>query len=102
MTLGERLPMSNIEISGLTHQYVDTNGQLITAIDNVSLAVSNGRFMSIVGPSGCGKTTLLTIVTGFVRQRERPERNNRVSLSSRRYCGVTATPNSAAASMSHS
>ena len=54
--------MGNIEISGLTHQYADTNGQLITAIDNISLSVSNGRFMSIVGPSGCGKTTLLNIV----------------------------------------
>jgi NitT/TauT family transport system ATP-binding protein len=58
--------MGSIEIRGLTHQYVDTNGQLITAIDNVSLAVSNGSFMSIVGPSGCGKTTLLNIVAGFI------------------------------------
>jgi len=58
--------MGNIEISGLTHQYVDTNGQLITAIDNVSLSVSQGRFTSIVGPSGCGKTTLLNIVAGFI------------------------------------
>jgi NitT/TauT family transport system ATP-binding protein len=58
--------MASIEIIGLTHEYVDTEGQLITAVKDVSLLVSDGRFMSIVGPSGCGKTTLLNIVAGFI------------------------------------
>src|SRR5713101_2354149 len=58
--------MGNIEIIDLTHQYVDTDGQLITAVKDISLSVSDGRFMSIVGPSGCGKTTLLNIVAGFI------------------------------------
>jgi NitT/TauT family transport system ATP-binding protein len=58
--------MGSIDIVGLTHQYADTDGRLITAIDNISLSVSDGRFMSIVGPSGCGKTTLLNIVAGFI------------------------------------
>src|SRR5262249_42640184 len=58
--------MGSIEIIGLTHQYVDTDGQLITALEDISLSIADGRFMSIVGPSGCGKTTLLNIVAGFV------------------------------------
>jgi NitT/TauT family transport system ATP-binding protein len=58
--------MASIEIIGLTHEYVDTEGQLITAVKDVSLLVSDGRIMSIVGPSGCGKTTLLNIVAGFI------------------------------------
>src|SRR5438309_10725249 len=58
--------MGSIEIIGLTYQYVGTDGQLITAIKDISLSVSDGRFMSIVGPSGCGKTTLLNIVAGFI------------------------------------
>jgi NitT/TauT family transport system ATP-binding protein len=58
--------MGSIDIVDLRHQYVDTDGHLITAIDKISLSVSNGRFMSIVGPSGCGKTTLLNIVAGFI------------------------------------
>ena len=58
--------MGTIEIVNLTHQYLDTDGHLITAIKNVSLSVSDGRFTSIVGPSGCGKTTLLNIVGGFI------------------------------------
>ena len=31
------------------------------AIDDVSLAVRKGEFVSIMGPSGCGKSTLLNI-----------------------------------------
>jgi NitT/TauT family transport system ATP-binding protein len=35
------------------------------ALDNVSLTVPEGRFVSIVGPSGCGKSTLLQIIGGL-------------------------------------
>lgn len=35
------------------------------AIDNVSLTVSKGEFLTIVGPSGCGKSTLLDIIAGL-------------------------------------
>ena len=35
-------------------------------LHDVSLAVADGQFVSIVGRSGCGKTTLLRIIGGFV------------------------------------
>ena len=35
-------------------------------IDDVSLDIADGEFVSIIGPSGCGKTTLMNIVGGFV------------------------------------
>jgi ABC-type Fe3+/spermidine/putrescine transport system ATPase subunit len=37
----------------------------IVAVDDVSLAVERGQFVSLLGPSGCGKTTLLRLVGGF-------------------------------------
>ena len=36
------------------------------ALSDISLAVADGAFVSILGPSGCGKSTLLYIVGGFV------------------------------------
>jgi spermidine/putrescine transport system ATP-binding protein len=36
------------------------------AVRDVSFAVEQGRFFSILGPSGCGKTTLLRMIAGFI------------------------------------
>ena len=40
----------------------------LVAIDDVSLTVEEGQFVSLVGPSGCGKSTLLNVVGGLVRK----------------------------------
>ncbi|HSF29458.1 MAG TPA: ABC transporter ATP-binding protein [Candidatus Tectomicrobia bacterium] len=37
----------------------------IRAVDDLSLRVRRGEFLSLLGPSGCGKTTTLRIVAGF-------------------------------------
>lgn len=44
----------------------DARGRSVIAVDDVSLDVSEGEFISIIGPSGCGKTTLLNMIGGFV------------------------------------
>jgi len=36
-------------------------------LDNVTLDIRQGEFVSIIGPSGCGKTTLMNILGGFVQ-----------------------------------
>jgi spermidine/putrescine transport system ATP-binding protein len=37
----------------------------VRAVDDLSLRVRQGEFLSLLGPSGCGKTTTLRIVAGF-------------------------------------
>ena len=39
----------------------------LTAVDDASLTVPEGRIVSLIGPNGAGKTTLFAIVSGFLR-----------------------------------
>ncbi len=42
----------------------DGAGTRVTALANVSLAISPGEFAAMMGPSGCGKSTLLHLIAG--------------------------------------
>jgi NitT/TauT family transport system ATP-binding protein len=42
----------------------------VHAVDDVSMTVERGEFVSIVGPSGCGKSTLLNMIAGLVSRTE--------------------------------
>jgi ABC-type Fe3+/spermidine/putrescine transport system ATPase subunit len=37
----------------------------LTVLDDISFAIEEGEFFSLLGPSGCGKTTLLRLIGGF-------------------------------------
>jgi NitT/TauT family transport system ATP-binding protein len=39
----------------------------LKVVDDVSYAVGEGEFVSVIGPSGCGKTTMMNMVAGFVQ-----------------------------------
>ena len=38
----------------------------VRVVDDVSYAIHDREFVSVIGPSGCGKTTMMNIVAGFV------------------------------------
>jgi spermidine/putrescine transport system ATP-binding protein len=49
-----------VELSSVTKRFGE-----VVAVDNLSLAIPEGHFFTLLGPSGCGKTTTLRIVAGF-------------------------------------
>jgi putative spermidine/putrescine transport system ATP-binding protein len=52
--------MSGLELRGISKLF-----GTFRAVDDVSLAVPDGRFVCLLGPSGCGKTTLLRMIAGL-------------------------------------
>ncbi len=52
----------SVVLSGITKYYGDQ-----VAVDDLSLTIQPGEFISLLGPSGCGKTTTLRMIAGFER-----------------------------------
>lgn len=60
------MPRPKLEIMNLSKIYHTLSGET-EAIQDFSLTVDEGEFISIVGPSGCGKSTFLSLISGLIK-----------------------------------
>ena len=58
--------MRELEFVKVRKSYASPSGAPLLALDDFSLKIDGGRFVSVVGPSGCGKTTLLRMAAGLI------------------------------------
>jgi NitT/TauT family transport system ATP-binding protein len=55
-----------IEIENVSKDFQTPQQGRLGALEEISLSVAYGEFLTIVGPSGCGKSTLLKLIAGLV------------------------------------
>lgn len=51
-----------VQLKGVSKAFIGSDG---LAVNNISLDINKGEFLTILGPSGCGKTTTLRMIAGF-------------------------------------
>src|SRR4051812_14101118 len=49
-----------VSLHHITKRFADS-----LAVDDVSLDIRGGEFITLLGPSGCGKTTILRMISGL-------------------------------------
>lgn len=54
------MTVNMVELQNITKQFGESR-----VVQNISLDVKEGEFLTLLGPSGCGKTTTLRMIAGF-------------------------------------
>lgn len=67
----------HISISGVSKTFNGRQGT-VQALQEISLSIEKGEFVSVLGPSGCGKSTLLMLLSGLT-----PVSNGRIMVDNK-------------------
>jgi branched-chain amino acid transport system ATP-binding protein len=73
--------MTILEVIGLTKKF-----RGLTALDNITLSIEEGKVIGLIGPNGSGKTTLFNVICGFYK----PDKGE-VRFDGRRISGLSPT-----------
>lgn len=56
--------LGNLSLQSISKVF-EQGSNKVRAVDDVSLDIQGGEFVTLLGPSGCGKTTTLRLIAGF-------------------------------------
>ncbi len=56
---------ATVLLDRLSKHFRSPEGSLVKAVDDITLELPGGSFVTLLGPSGCGKTTTLRMIAGF-------------------------------------
>jgi iron(III) transport system ATP-binding protein len=73
-----------LSLERVTKVFQSPEGREVRAVDDATILVEGGEFVTLLGPSGCGKTTTLRMVAGF----EQPT-SGRILLDGRDVSGLS-------------
>lgn len=65
----EKIRLSHLKQSYFVHNPGKRQAEEFVALQDFTLSIDEGDFVSILGPSGCGKSTLLDIISGLTAPR---------------------------------
>ncbi len=64
--IGEQYWLLMLALHELVKHYHVGDGEVVKAVDGVSLSVAAGELVALYGPSGSGKTTMLMLIAGLI------------------------------------
>ncbi len=56
---------STLLLERLSKHFKSPESQVVRAVDDITIELAGGSFVTLLGPSGCGKTTTLRMIAGF-------------------------------------
>jgi iron(III) transport system ATP-binding protein len=59
-----------LQIRNLRKDFQGSGSEKVRAVDDISIDVEEGQFLTLLGPSGCGKTTTLRCIAGLERPQD--------------------------------
>ncbi|MGM4903439.1 ABC transporter ATP-binding protein [Tardiphaga sp. 866_E4_N2_1] len=72
-----------LRLDNVSKRFV-TPERVVTAVEDLTLNVEKGEFVTVVGPSGCGKSTILNMVSGLL-----PATEGQLTIDGKGLKGVT-------------